>query len=156
VLDTYEDEITTEECEETVTTVCTQKSEVKSHTSQVKESKSSLKEEGKAKDVSQAKHDHPGHLHFLKREADPEPAHVHIGHVASTHGHENVHPAECKSTTDRKCKDVPNKAPRKQQREVCENVKDIITVEDCTQTVVTECEHSLAGTKILSHEVKKQ
>jgi len=157
----------TEECEELVTTICTQKSTVKRVTASIKESTSRLTEKGEPKDIKESttrlreerrpkeikESTHQVQSSHAKRNA--EAAHYKAGSSPVLAPKESVEPANCRSSTERQCKDLPSKTPRKQPREVCETVKDVTTVEECTETVITECDHEVTKSHVLSHEVKR-
>merc|ERR1712126_73098 len=76
VFDLYEDTVVTENCEEVVTTECTQISQTSTQSSQIVDKSTSLVEAGVPKPIPHA-HTLPVHAHHAKRhahaEAEPEP-----------------------------------------------------------------------------------
>ena len=103
-----------------------------------------------------------GYAGYGKREADAEPAADaeadadagHYGYSAPV----AVSAPKCASVPVKKCNKVPVSTPRKVGRTVCKTVVDITTIEDCQETITTECKqvstkvaHSSA---VVGHDTK--
>merc|ERR1711962_1207718 len=163
VFDLYEDTVVTENCEEVVTTECTQISQTSTQTSKVVDKSTSLVEAGVPKPIP--------HAHHVKRhahaEAEPEPQadaeaeaepwyghrynhHTYAAYVAPLVAHspvvsspaKTVNPPVCNSTPVKTCHRVPVSTPRKVSRTVCDTVVDVTTIQDCHETVTKTCQQS--------------
>jgi len=133
VLDVYEDTVVEEQCEETVTTVCTQKSESKTTTINVVNRST---EKVKTGEPLPADSIATSHQHYGKREASALGLSSH-GYVS--HPVRKVEPADCKSEPVKDCKEVPTTVKRSVPRVVCETVVEEHQVQDCTETVTRKC-----------------
>jgi len=72
-------------------------------------------------------------------EAEAEPWYGHHSPVVSSPANKTVHPPECNTSTIKTCHRVPVSTPRNVSRIVCDTVYDIITVQDCQETVTETC-----------------
>jgi len=72
-------------------------------------------------------------------DAEAEPWYGHHSPVVSSHANKTVHPPECNSSTVKTCHKVPVSTPRNVSRIVCDIVHDVITVQDCHETVTETC-----------------
>merc|ERR1712111_68043 len=104
------------------------------------------------------------HAGYGKREADAEAApdadvaqEADAGHYGYAAPVVKAAPI-CESVPVKKCNKVPVSTPRKVGRTVCKTVVDITTIEDCQETITTECKqvstkvaHSSA---VVGHDTK--
>merc|ERR1712126_767018 len=160
VFDLYEDTVVTENCEEVVTTECTQISQTSTQSSQIVDKSTSLVEAGVPKPIPHA-HTLPVHAHHAKRhahaeadaEAEAEPwynHHTYAAYVAPLVAHtpvvsspaKTVNPPVCNSTPVKTCDRVPVSTPRKVSRTVCDTVVDVASIQDCHETVTKTCQQS--------------
>merc|ERR1712198_84092 len=130
----------TEHCEEVVTTTCQQTS------TQVHKSAAIVGHDSKV--VATGVASHPvgvAHAGYGKREADAEAAPDAEADPEADAGHYGYSAPVVKAAPIResvpvkKCNKVPVSTPRKVGRTVCKTVVDITTIEDCTETITTEC-----------------
>merc|ERR1719422_1589524 len=163
----------TEHCEEVVTTTCEQVSTQVHKSSAIVGSDSKVVSTGVATApytvaaaapavaavgpaVSVAGHaavgvaGYAGYAGYGKREADAEPAAD--AEADADAGHYGY------SVPVKKCNKIPVSTPRKVGRTVCKTVVDITTIEDCQETITTECKqvstkvaHSSA---VVGHDTK--
>lgn len=142
VVDKHEDTVVTEDCEETVTTVCTQSSTTTQHSSKVVDTSSKLVEAGEAKPITEIKTS-TGYRRHIKREAEPapeaDPAYVHTYHSTHSVPLRNASPPDCTSTPVKNCKKIPHTKPKIVARVVCDTVVDVEHIEDCKETVTKTC-----------------
>lgn len=134
----------TEHCEEVVTTTCHQTCHQTKHSSAVVGHDSKVVASGlTAGPLAVAPVVKTG---YGKREAEAEPeadpSYGAVGPVAAA-------APVCQSVPVRKCSKVPVSTPRKVARTVCQTVTDITTIEDCQETVTTECTQT--STKVATH-----
>merc|ERR1712080_419250 len=171
VIDLHEDTVVTENCEEVITTTCTQVSQEAHHTSAVVDRSHRLVEEGVP--VPYAAHPVKAHGHagYGKREAEAEaeaepeanakahaaPVHPPVP-VHAAHSPKKVAPPVCESVPVKTCNKVPVSTPRKVPRTVCDTVVDITTIEDCTETVTKHCSQTSTSHRshsaVVGHETK--
>ena len=157
VFDLYEDTVVTENCEEVVTTECTQISQTSTQTSQVVDKSTNLVEAGVPKPIPQGPV-LPVHAHHTKRHAhaepEPEPEADAEAEASPWYGHrynhqtyaayvaplvsdkpvvsppsKTVNPPVCNSTPVKTCDRVPVSTPRKVSRTVCDTVVDVTTIQ---------------------------
>jgi len=74
-----------------------------------------------------------------EHDTESEPWYGHHSPVVSSHANKTVHPPECNSSTVKTCHKVPVSTPRNVSRIVCDIVHDVITVQDCHETVTETC-----------------
>merc|ERR1719422_2440822 len=165
----------TEHCEEVVTTTCEQVSTQVHKSSAIVGSDSKVVSTGVATApytvaaaapavaavgpaVSVAGHaavgvaGYAGYAGYGKRDAEADAGHY--GYSAPV----AVSSPKCASVPVKKCNKVPVSTPRKVGRTVCKTVVDITTIEDCQETITTECKqvstkvaHSSA---VVGHDTK--
>ena len=88
---------------------------------------------------------HPvAHAGYGKREAEAEAeaapeAEADAGHYGYAAGPVAASAPVCTSVPVKTCNKVPVSTPRKVGRTVCKTVEDITTIEDCEETITTEC-----------------
>ena len=129
----------TEHCEEVVTTTCHQTSTQTKHSSTVVGHDSKVVASG----LTVAPVVKAG---YGKREAEAEPeADPSYGPVGPLATGAPV----CESVPVRKCSRVPVSTPRKVARTVCQTLTDITTIQDCQETLTTEC--TTTSTKVATH-----
>ena len=140
----------TEHCEEVVTTTCHQTSTQTKHSSAVVGHDSKLVASGVAAGpLAVGGYAAPVvKAGYGKREAEADPE------ADPSYGYGAVGPVAaaapvCQSVPVRKCSKVPVSTPRKVARTVCKTVTDITTIEDCQETVTTECTQT--STKVATH-----
>merc|ERR1712027_102561 len=156
----------TEHCEEVVTTTCQQVSTQTHHSAAVVGHDSKVVATGVASHPVAVAHAAPvavaHHAGYGKREADAdaEPtaeAEADAGHYGYAAPLVKAAPI-CESVPVKKCNKVPVSTPRKVARTVRKTVVDITTIEDCKETITTECKqvstkvaHSSA---VVGHDTK--
>jgi len=155
------DTVYTEHCEEVITTTCQQTSTHTKHSSAVVGHDSKVVNTGVAAGpVAVAAGPvavggygahvgaHVVSAGYGKRDAEPE------AEADPSYGYGAVGPVAasapvCESVPVRKCNKVPVSTPRKVGRTVCKTVTDITTIEDCQETITTECTQT--STKVAKH-----
>merc|ERR1712170_262917 len=64
----------------------------------------------------------------------------------------------CSSVPVKKCNKVPVSTPRKIAKTVCKTVEDITTIEDCQETITTECTQTSTkvahSSAVIGHDTK--
>merc|ERR1739845_250573 len=146
----------TEHCEEVVTTTCQQTSTQVHKSAAIVGHDSKVVATGVASHPVAVAHAAPvavagvAHAGYGNREADAG----HYGYAAPVVKAAPI----CESVPAKKCNKVPVSTPRKVGRTVCKTVVDITTIEDCTETITTECKqvstkvaHSSA---VVGHDTK--
>ena len=142
----------TEHCEEVITTTCQQTSTHTKHSSAVVGHDTKVVATGVAAGpVAVAGYGaHVVKAGYGKREAEPEAdAEAEPGYGYGAVGPVAASAPVCESVPVRKCNKVPVSTPRKVGRTVCKTVTDITTIEDCQETVTTECTQT--STKVATH-----
>merc|ERR1712180_489389 len=153
VKDVHEDTIVTEDCEETITKVCTITSVTEEHTSTVVDESSKLIESGEPKDPESLPKSYSRAIY--KREADPE-----ASRYVSTYHRPAVGSApitkvstpDCTTTPVKSCERNPKTKQRNVFRTVCDTVVDVEEIQDCTETVTSNCETVRHSTKKVGYE----
>merc|ERR1712235_216546 len=154
----------TAHCEEVVTTTCQQTSTQVHKSAAIVGHDSKVVATGVASHPVAVAHAAPvavagvAHAGYGKREADAEAApEADAGHYGYSAPVVKAAPI-CESVPVKKCNKVPVSTPRKVGRTVCKTVVDITTIEDCTETITTECKqvstkvaHSSA---VVGHDTK--
>ena len=155
----------TEHCEEVVTTTCQQTSTHTRHSSAIVGHDSKVVATGVAHAAPAVAGyaAHPVAAGYGKREADadaeadaaPEAEAGHYGYAASP----VVAAAPvCSSVPVKKCNNVPVSTPRKIAKTVCKTVEDITTIEDCQETITTECTQTSTkvahSSAVIGHDTK--
>jgi|ERR1712059_194536 len=159
VVDVHEDTVVREDCEEVITTTCTQTSQTAQQSSAVVDTSSKLVEEGVPKviehapvayhaPVAVAHHAPAVAVHsYGKRsadadavaDADADASYGYGAHAVVTHPVKSASAPVCSSTPVKTCKKIPLSSPRRVARIVCDTVVDVTTIEDCTETVTKVC-----------------
>merc|ERR1719334_1338492 len=153
VKDVHEDTIVTEDCEETITKVCTIETVTQEHTSTVVDESSQLVESGEPKDPESLPKSYSRAIY--KRDANAEPSryesnyhHASVGSAPIT----KVSTPDCTTTPVKTCERNPKTKQRNVFRTVCDTVVDVEEIEDCTETVVSNCESIRHSTKKVGYE----
>ena len=106
---------------------------------------------------------HPVAAGYGKREAEadaeaaPE-ADAEAGHYGYAASPVVAAAPVCSSVPVKKCNKVPVSTPRKVARTVCKTVEDITTIEDCQETITTECTQTSTkvahSSAVIGHDTK--
>ena len=148
----------TEHCEEVITTTCHQTSTHTKHSSAVVGHDSKVVASGVAAGpvavagpvAGPVVAGYGAHVGYGKREAEPEAdPEADPGYGYGAVGPVAASAPVCESVPVKKCNKVPVSTPRKVAKTVCKTVTDITTIEDCQETVTTECTQT--STKVASH-----
>merc|ERR1712128_412938 len=104
------------------------------------------------------------HAGYGKREADAEAdADADADAAYGTHGYAvaspvAVSPPVCNSVPVTQCNKVPVDTPRKVCKTVCKTVTDITTIEDCKETITTQCTQQSVNVRhssgVVGHDTK--
>jgi len=170
VEDTIVDTVTTEHCEEVITTSCTQTSKSSSHSSAIVGQDSKVVSSGVVAHHGTIAHHgaiaHHGtivqpvgvthsiagvHRHsYGKRDAEAQPdAEASPNAEAEADADPGYYAGPvvasapvCTSTPVKKCEKVPVSTPRKVQKTLCKTVVDVTTIEDCEEIITTHCKQT--------------
>merc|ERR1712002_1325938 len=153
VKDVHEDTIVTEDCEEIITKVCMTTTVTEEHTSTVVDESSQLIESGEPKDPESLPKSYSRAIY--KREADAE-----ASRYVSTYHRPAVGSApitkvstpDCTTTPVKSCERNPKTKQRNVFRTVCDTVVDVEEIQDCTETVTSNCETVRHSTKKVGYE----
>lgn len=100
---------------------------------------------------------HPVAAGYGKREAEAV-AEAEAGHYGYAASPVVAAAPICSSVPVKKCNKVPVSTPRKIAKTVCKNVEDITTIEDCQETVTTECTQTSTkvahSSAVIGHDTK--
>jgi len=162
----------TEHCEEVVTTTCQQTSTHTRHHSAIVGHDSKVVASGVASAPVTVAHApahvagyaaHPVAAGYGKREAEadaeaaPE-ADAEAGHYGYAASPVVAAAPVCSSVPVKKCNKVPVSTPRKVAKTVCKTVEDITTIEDCQETITTECTQTSTkvahSSAVIGHDTK--
>lgn len=106
---------------------------------------------------------HPVAAGYGKREAEAEAdaapeAEADAGHYGYAASPVVAAAPVCSSVPVKKCNSVPVSTPRKIAKTVCKTVEDITTIEDCQETITTECTQTSTkvahSSAVIGHDTK--
>ena len=106
---------------------------------------------------------HPVAAGYGKREAEAEAeaapeADAEAGHYGYAASPVVAAAPVCSSVPVKKCNKVPVSTPRKVAKTVCKTVEDITTIEDCQETITTECTQTSTkvahSSAVIGHDTK--
>lgn len=104
---------------------------------------------------------HPVAAGYGKREADADAApeaEADAGHYGYAASPVVATAPVCSSVPVKKCNKVPVSTPRKIAKTVCKTVEDITTIEDCQETITTECTQTSTkvahSSAVIGHDTK--